>query len=237
MSVRAESLQHSNVNSMLRLWQSSIGKKYVMAITGLGLFVFVIAHMAGNLQIFLGADQINDYAFSLKSTPLLLWSFRLGLLAIIILHITTAIQLAAANRRARPTANKKSQVVASSFSSRTILISGLIILAFIVFHLAHFTFGFVNPNYLELTDARGKHDVYRMMVEGFSQPLVSIFYIVSMGLLLIHLRHGVSSLFQSLGLRSKRSFRFFDRFARLSALVIFLGNCSIPLAILLRWIR
>jgi len=237
MSVRALGLQHSRVNFLLRLWHSSIGKKYVMAITGLGLFIFVIAHMAGNLQIFLGANQINAYAFSLKSTPLILWSLRLGLLTIFIFHITVAIQLAAGDRRARPVANKKYQVVASTFSSRTVLLSGLIIFAFIVFHLAHFTFGFVNPDYLGLTDLMGRHDVYRMMVEGFSNRLVSVFYIVSMGLLLIHLSHGVSSLFQSLGLRSKRTFRFFDRFARFSALVIFLGNCSIPLAILLGWIR
>jgi len=208
-----------------------------MAITGLGLFIFVIVHMAGNLQIFLGADQINAYAFSLKSIPLILWSLRLGLLTIFIFHITAAIQLAAGNRHARPVANKKYQVVASTFSSRTVLISGLILFAFIVFHLAHFTFGFVKPDYLGLTDVMGRHDVYRMMVEGFSKPLVSVFYIVSMGLLLIHLSHGVSSLFQSLGLRSKRTFRFFDRFARFSALVIFLGNCSIPLAILFGWIR
>jgi succinate dehydrogenase / fumarate reductase cytochrome b subunit len=237
MSVSVHNLHHSSTNSLLRLWHSSIGKKYVMAITGLGLFLFVIAHMAGNLQIFLGANQLNAYAFTLKSTPLVLWSFRLGLMAIFIFHITAGIQLAVANRRARPRGYKKFQVVASTFASRTILISGLIILAFIVFHLSHFTFGFVNPTYLALTDDLGRHDVYRMMVEGFSKPLVSIFYIFSMGLLLIHLSHGVSSSFQSLGLRSKRSFRFFEIFARVSALVIFLGNCSIPLAILLRWIR
>ena len=237
MSVRAQSLPHLSVNPLIRIWRSSLGKKYVMAITGLGLFSFVIIHMAGNLQIFLGADRINAYAYSLKSMPLLLWSLRLGLLAIFFLHITAAIQLAAGDRRARPISYKKYRVVASSFSSRTILISGLIIFAFILFHLAHFTFGFFDPNYLRVTDALGRHDVYRMMVEGFSNPLVSIFYIFSMGLLLLHLSHGVSSLFQSLGFRSKRTFRFFDGFARFSALVIFLGNCSIPLAILLRWIR
>jgi len=207
-----------------------------MAITGLGLFGFVIVHLAGNLQIFLGADQINAYAFSLKSIPLLLWSLRLGLLAIFILHITAAIQLSAANRRARPKGYKKYQIVASTLSSRTMLISGLIIFTFVFFHLAHFTFGLVDPNYLELEDAQGRHDVYQMMVEGFSKPLVSIFYIISMGLLLLHLRHGVSSLFQSLGFRSKRTFRIFDGFARFSALVIFLGNCSIPLAIFLGWL-
>jgi succinate dehydrogenase / fumarate reductase, cytochrome b subunit len=237
MSVRAQNLQHSGVNPLLRLWHSSIGKKYVMAITGLGLFIYVIVHLAGNLQIFIGADQINAYAFSLKSTPLLLWSFRLGLLAIFIFHITAAIQLAVANRRARPIANRKYQVVASSFSTRTILLSGLIILVFVIFHLSHFTFGFVNPDYLELTDEMGRHDVYRMMVKGFSNPLISIFYIGSMGLLLLHLSHGVSSIFQSLGLRSKKSVRFFNTFARVSALVVFLGNSSIPLAILLGWIR
>jgi succinate dehydrogenase / fumarate reductase cytochrome b subunit len=116
-------------------------------------------------------------------------------------------------------------------------ISGLIIFAFILFHLAHFTFGWVDPEFLRMEDAGGRHDVYRMMVTGFSNPVVSIFYIVSMGLLLSHLSHGVSSLFQSLGLRSKKTFGFFDKLAKISALALFIGNSLIPLAILSGLVR
>ncbi len=237
MAASAQGLQQSTSDILIRIWQSSLGKKYIMAITGLGLFLFVIVHLAGNLQIFFGPDSINGYAELLKSTPALLWGTRLGLLAVTLLHIITAIQLAVANRRARPVVYTNKKPVASSFANRTILISGLIILAFVIFHLSHFTLGFVDPQFLRFEDSTGRHDVYRMMVTGFSNPIVSIFYIVSMGLLLLHLSHGVSSIFQSLGLRSKKTFGFFDKLAKILALLIFLGNCSIPLAVLTGLVR
>ena len=232
MAATAESLQQSTPGLLLRVWQSSLGKKYIMAVTGLGLFLFVIVHMAGNLQIFLGPDAINDYAMLLKSNLALLWIFRIGLLSILLLHIITATRLTVVNHRARPVAYTKKKPIASSYASRTILISGLIILAFIIFHLAHFTLGLVDPQYSQFHDSLGRFDVYRMMVTGFSNPIVSIFYIVSMGLLMLHLTHGVSSTFQSLGWRNKKTFGFFDKLAKVSALLIFLGNCSIPIAIL-----
>jgi succinate dehydrogenase / fumarate reductase cytochrome b subunit len=232
MAASAQSLHHSTAGLLQRIWQSSLGKKYIMAITGLALFIFVIVHMAGNLQIFLGPDSINAYAKLLKSNLVLLWTIRTGLFLTVLLHITAASQLASANRRARPIAYTFKKPVASTFANRTILLSGLILLAFIIFHLSHFTFGFVNPQYLHFEDPLRRHDVYRMMVTGFSNPIVSIFYILSMGILLLHLSHGVSSLFQSIGLRSKKIFGFLDKFARISALLIFLGNCAIPLAIL-----
>jgi succinate dehydrogenase / fumarate reductase, cytochrome b subunit len=237
MAASAQTLQASPAGVILRLWRSSLGKKYVMAVTGLGLWVFVIFHMLGNLQIFLGPDKINSYAAFLKNTPALLWSARAGLLFIATLHVVAAAQLVLANRRARPIGYEFKKPVASTFANRTMWISGLIIFAFTLFHLAHFTFGWVNPQFLRLEDAVGRHDVYRMMVTGFSNPLVSIFYIISMGLLLSHLSHGVSSLFQSLGLRSKKTFGFFDKLARISALALFIGNSLIPLAIMLRFVR
>lgn len=228
MAASAESIQRSSAAGLLlRLWRSSIGKKYVMAITGLGLFVFVIVHMLGNLQIYLGPEHLNAYARALKSTPALLWGARGGLLLISVLHVTAAIQLALANRRARPVGYANAKPIVSTFAQRTIVISGLILLAFIIFHLSHFTLGWlVDP--LDLST----HDVYRMMIHGFSNPFISIFYVVSMGLLLLHLSHGVSSLFQSLGLRSKKMFVWLDKLAKGAAAVIFLGNASIPISIL-----
>jgi succinate dehydrogenase / fumarate reductase cytochrome b subunit len=237
MAASAQSLQVSPTGALARLWRSSLGKKYVMAITGFGLWVFVIIHMLGNLQIFLGPGKINAYAAILKATPALLWSARIGLLFIATLHVVAATQLVLANRRARPIRYEFKKPVASTFANRTMWISGLIIFAFILFHLAHFTFGWVNPQFLLLEDADGRHDVYRMMVDGFSNPLISIFYIISMGLLLSHLSHGVSSLFQSLGLRSKKTFGFFDKLAKISALALFIGNSLIPLAIMFRFVR
>lgn len=222
---------------MLRLWQSSLGKKYVMAVTGLGLYLFVIVHMAGNLQIYLGEDKINSYAHFLKANAGPLWVARLALLGMVGLHITTAIQLWNANRRARPVGYAVGKPVASTFAQRTIIVSGLIILAFILFHLSHFTLGLVDSSYMQLRDAEGRPNVYAMMVAGFSNPAVSGFYIVSMGLLMLHLSHGVSSIFQSLGLRSRKTFGFFDRLAKLTAGLIFLGNCSIPISILMGWVK
>lgn len=233
MAASAERLQKiASAGMLMRLWQSSLGKKYVMAVTGLGLFGFVIIHMLGNLQVFLGPETINAYAAALKSNPLILWGARAGLLAIVSLHIVSALQLARINRQARPVSYATSKPVASTFANRTILISGLIILAFIVFHLSHYTIGLVDPGLLEFRDAQGRHDVYQMVITGFSNPLISVFYIVSMGLLLLHLSHGVSSLFQSLGLRSKKTFNFFDKLAKSAALILFIGNSAIPLAIL-----
>ncbi len=238
MAASSESLPASSAGLLLRLWQSSLGKKYVMALSGLGLYLFVIIHLLGNLQIFAGPVKLNAYAHTLKASPLVLWGGRLGLLALVSLHITVALQLTHANRRARAQAYAVGKPVASTFAQRSILISGLIILAFILFHLAHFTLGLVEPQYLQLHDPlTGYHDVRRMMIEGFSQPLVAVFYIAAMGLLLLHLSHGVSSTFQSLGLRSNQTFGFFDKLAKGSGLLLFLGNSAIVLAILTGVIR
>jgi len=223
------------MNLFSRAYRSSLGKKYIMAVTGLMLFLFVIVHMAGNLQVYLGPEPMNHYAELLKSKPSLLWSFRSVLLVIAALHIISALQLAAENRAARPQRYSEGKPLAT-LGSRTILISGLIVFAFIVYHLMHFTLGVTNPDFLDLRDG-DRHDVYRMVVEGFSNPYVSVFYIISMGLLCLHLSHGVSSLFQSLGVRRKSSVAAFNRFAQNSAILIFIGNCSIPISILAGLVR
>lgn len=223
------------MHNLTRLFRSSLGKKYIMAISGLLLFGFVVMHMLGNLQIFLGPEPINAYAKFLKSNLELLWPARIGLLALAILHITTAAQLVIENRAARPERYGHTRPpVATSFASRTIAISGLIIFAFIVYHLLHFTFGVTDPNFLTLKDPTDplRHDVYRMMVLGFSNVWVSLFYIIAMGLLCLHLGHGVGSLFQSLGLRNKTYVRLIHRFSKAAALVIFIGNASMPIAVL-----
>lgn len=239
MAASAQSLQRASAGFLVRLWRSSLGKKYVMAITGLGLFLFVIVHMLGNLQIFLGPEHLNAYGKALKSTPALLWGARIGLLLMAVLHVTAAIQLALANRRARPLSYAVGKPVASTFAQRTMTISGMVILAFIIFHLAHYTIGLVDPSYLDLRDPldMNRHDIYRMMIVGFSNPAIAIFYIVAMGLLMLHLSHGVTSMFQSLGLRSKKTVWILGKLARTAALLIFLGNASIPLAILAGFIK
>jgi len=208
-----------------------------MAVTGLGLFAFVVAHLLGNLQIFLGPDQINAYGAFLQSKPELVWSARIGLLVLVILHIWAAISLSAENRAARPKGYANQRPVGSSYASRTMLMSGLIIFCFIVYHLLHFTVqvpavNLTGQDFVRLEDQAHRHDVYRMMVIGFSNIWVSLFYIVGMVLLCLHLSHGVSSMFQSLGAKNRKYATAIDRFALASAIILIVGFCSIPIAIL-----
>ena len=208
-----------------------------MAISGVFLFLFVIGHMLGNLQVFLGPESLNAYGAFLKSKPGLLWTVRLILLVIVVFHIVTGIQLALQNRRARPVRYANSKPPYANLASRTVLISGLVIFSFVAYHLMQFTLGVTNPEYLHLEDSKGRHDVYRMAVEGFSSPGVTFFYILAMGLLCLHLSHGVSSAFQSLGLKNKRTEDWICRLSQVSAIVIFVGNSSMPLAVLLGYVK
>jgi succinate dehydrogenase / fumarate reductase, cytochrome b subunit len=224
------------------LFCSSIGKKYVMAGTGAVMVLFVLGHMAGNLQIFLGPDALNRYGHFLQSNVEVLWPVRLVLLAVIILHIWSATRLTLENRAARPLAYAQWQPTAASYASRTMMMSGIIVAVFIVYHLLHFTVmvqavNFTGKEFQTLKDSEQRHDIYRMMVIGFQQPLVSFFYIVGVGLLCLHLSHGMSAMFQSLGWKNRAYGPCLDRAATWGAVVLFLGYVSIPISILLRWIQ
>jgi succinate dehydrogenase cytochrome b subunit len=227
------------MNIITNLFTSSLGKKFIMAITGLALFVFVVMHLLGNLQFFLGAEALNRYGHFLQSNPEIIWLARIGLLLMVALHVWSAIKLSAENKAARPIGYADAPApVAASYASRTMLMSGLIIAAFIVYHLLHFTvqaqaINLTGKDFLTLHDAEGRHDVFGMMVTGFRQPLVSGFYIFAMALLCLHLSHGVSAMFQSVGWKNKACTPLLDRFAKVAALIIFIGYVSIPLAVLL----
>ena len=225
------------MNMLLRLVTSSLGKKFLVAITGVGLFLFVIGHLVGNLQIFLGPESINRYGHFLQTTPEILWPARVGLLAFVIIHIWTSIALTLENRAARATPYEVKEVVAASLASRTMIWSGLIILAFVLFHLAHYTLLIVHPEFRDLHDANGWHDIYQMMILGFSNGWVSGFYILAIGLLCIHLSHGVGAMFQTLGLKNEAYALIIDRCAVVIAVVIFLGYISIPLAVLTKVVK
>src|SRR5690625_2894396 len=175
---------------------SSIGKKIIMAVTGLILLGFVIGHMLGNLQIFIGQEQINAYAATLHGMPVLLWLARIGLLIAFVVHIWVAVVLTLENMKARPRNYLRDGTIQATYASRTMRWSGVIILAFVIYHLMHFTVQVLDPEFTKLLDEAGRHDVYGMMIAGFSSFWVSGFYIVAMLLLALHLGHGVSSLFQ-----------------------------------------
>ena len=204
-----------------------------MAVTGLILLLFIIGHLLGNLQIFLGPDWINSYAEHLRNLGPLLWLIRAFLLVAVILHIYYTIVLTIDNRRARPAAYAKKENVKATFASRYMWLSGLVVLAFILYHLAHFTLVIADQRLAHLNpDPLNRRDVFSMMVYGFQQPIVSAFYIVAMFLLMLHLTHGASSFFQSLGLNDKRMNPRLAWGGRVFAWLIFIGYCSIPIACL-----
>lgn len=220
-----------------RVLGSSLGKKYVMALTGAALVGFLFIHMFGNWQLFAGRERLNHYAATLKAMPPLLWGARVGLLALIGLHLWAAISLTLAGRAAKPVRYQVSNPNAASYASRTMIWSGLIVLSFVIYHLLQFTLGVTDPALYALRetlpDGLQRHDVYGMVVAGFQNPWVSGFYILAMGLLCLHLAHGVSALVQSLGWRSSGNRTAVDRLARLIAAVLFAGNAAMPLAVLL----
>lgn len=226
------------MNLLIRFWRSSLGKKYVMAISGGALFLFVVGHLLGNLQVFLPPDAINRYGDFLQTNLEILWPARIGLLVLVTLHIVSAIQLSAQNKAARPVAYATPATYGSSYASRTMLMSGLIIFAFIIYHLLHYTvlvqgINFTGVDFTRLHDSQGRHDVYAMLIYGFGNSLVSLFYIVAVALLSLHLSHGISAMFQSLGWKNHVYGPILDRFARIAALVIFVGYTSIPVAVML----
>jgi succinate dehydrogenase / fumarate reductase cytochrome b subunit len=220
------------VSVLVRLIKSSLGKKYLMAITGIGLFAFVIGHLLGNLQVFLGPEAINKYGHFLQTTPEILWPSRIGLLVFVLIHISAGLALAIENRQARGQKYEVQQIVDASKASRTMVLSGCVIFSFVIFHLAHYTLMTLHPEYRDLHDAQGRHDIYRMLVFGFQNEAVSVFYVISIGLLCWHLSHGIGAMFQSLGLKNEAYAARIDRFAQVAAMLIFLGYASIPVSVM-----
>ncbi len=226
------------MNLFANVFKSSLGKKYIMAVSGCLLFFFVIAHLVGNLQVFLGEEYINRYGNFLQTNFEILWPARVILIVLVVLHIWSAAALSLENKAARPVDYAVYRPIRSSYASRTMLMSGLIVFAFIIYHLLHFT---AQVKYINLTgqdfktfiDPQGRHNIFKMMVVGFSNGWVCAFYILGVGLLCLHLSHGASSMFQSMGWRNATYRRFLEVAAKVVAVIIFLGYISIPVAILL----
>ena len=218
----------SKLHQSLTLYQSAIGKKYIVAITGAVLFAFTIGHMLGNLQIYLpnAEEALMAYAKLLHASDELLWVVRIALLTCFVLHVATIAQLYNINRAARPQAYVKKTPTISSFASRTMYFSGPILFFFVLYHLSHLTTGATHPDFVEMNP-------YHNLVAGFRQPLASLFYIIAMSMLGLHLTHGVWSMFQTVGLGHPRYRAILRSFATTAAAVISLGNISIPVCVLL----
>jgi succinate dehydrogenase / fumarate reductase cytochrome b subunit len=223
------------LDSLSRFYASSIGKKILVALTGLILLGFVLGHMIGNLLIFAGPDAINEYGHLLQ-TALHgggVWIARIGLLAATVVHVVATISLTKANREARQDKYGMQKAQVSTKSSHIMIWSGLTILAFIVYHLLHFTVRVGNDygTYKTVLHGETVHDVYRMVIAGFSWAPASIFYLVAMALLSSHLSHGFSSLFQTLGISTDKTEPLFKKAGYAFAGLIFAGNSAIVLAI------
>ncbi len=262
-------------------FSSTVGTKVLVAVTGFLLTGFVFTHMLGNLQIFAGPAALNRYAQMLKDLGPLLWIARIGLLAVFLTHLGLAIKLKLRSRAARPVGYACPATVQASFASRSMILSGSVILLFVVFHLAHFTFGVVDsakiaskenlvktmlpvgskedPNVLKSTDPKGsrregdflyinfldlqdsapgpngtsvpRHNVYQMVRYGFHNPVVAVLYILAQLVLMLHLSHGIPSVFQSLGLNTPRTAKLWKCLGWTVAFVIGAGNIAIVLAV------
>ena len=219
-----------------RLLTSSIGRKILMSLTGLALFGFLIAHVSGNLLLFKGQEALNDYAEWLQHLGPLLWVARIGLLAIFSLHIYLGIKLSSENKAARGSSYEHEKTVQASFASRSMLLTGLLVLSYVLFHLAHFTFGVITPDGQGLTDASGRFDCYGMVVHGFRNPLVTISYLFFLVILGMHLFHGLASFFQTVGLSHPRYARIAHAIGKIAACLIIFAYVLIPLAVLAGWV-
>lgn len=238
------------------LARSSLGAKIVMAVTGVILVGFLVVHMLGNLQVYLGPDALNHYGQTLKGTPALLWGVRAALLVSLVLHILAALRVKKLNTEARPQAYAvPRRYRVTSTPARFMLLSGLVVLAFIVYHLLHFTIGVAHSEHFHLHEVLDvatqtwvrndnaallaklppqmvRHDVYSMFVRSFQHPAIAVTYIVAQLLLAMHLSHAVASMLHTLGLSKGTAAR--DRniaVGRAIAAVVVLGNLSFPIAV------
>lgn len=238
------------MNLASALFKSSIGRKIIMAVTGLVLVGFVTGHLIGNLHVFGKPDEINGYAHFLQGLGPLLWLVRGFLLLCAGLHIWAAVVLTLDNKKARPEEYGFKHTIQATLASRTMRLTGLVVLAFIAYHLAHFTIG-VNGGFFQGDTFKGRlpevtlqedfhlagvllaregtvvHDVHTMIVRGFQSPIVSGFYILAVGLLAFHLWHGIESMFQTLGLRTSRWGNGLRQLTRVYCVLYFLGNLAI----------
>jgi len=217
--------------------RSSVGAKQIMAVTGLLMLLFAIVHMLGHLGMFSGRDHYNAYAAFLQGLGGAKWLARGGLLSLLVIHAGTAVALTRANASARPQKYAVQRFKRTTFAARSMALTGLVILAFIVFHLMHFTLGWIQPDYFHIPDDKGRADAYWMFIMGFKSWPILISYVVAVTLLCVHLAHGASSWLQSLGLKHPKYDRFLEKLGPALAAVLIVGYLAPPVAVALNIIK
>jgi succinate dehydrogenase / fumarate reductase cytochrome b subunit len=216
---------------LMRLLSDSIGRKVVMAITGLLMVLFVVGHLLGNLSIFAGADGINAYAVKLHSLPLLVWATRIVMGLAVAFHLVISIQITLENQAANPTRYAVDRSLRATFASKNMIWTGLILGAFVTYHLLHFTFR-TTPGLVLGQDPQGRFGVFAMVSDAFRHALIAIIYVVAMLALFFHLSHGIQSTFQSLGLNNPKTMPGFQAGGRVLSVIFLVGYGSIPVLIL-----
>ncbi len=215
----------------MRLFSDSIGRKAVMAVTGLLMVLFVVGHLLGNLTIFAGPSGINAYAEKLHQLPLLVWGNRIVMAAAVIIHAVLAVQITLENQAANPNKYAVQRYLRATFAGRTMIWTGLILGAFVVYHLLQFTVR-VTPNLVLAEDPLGRFDVFGMVISEFSLVPVVLIYVVGMIALFLHLKHGIQSVFQTLGLSNAVLLPRYGTAGKVLSGIFLVGFVAIPLAIL-----
>ena len=223
----------------LTIFDTTVGKKAVMAGTGAILLTFVVGHMLGNLQVYLGPKAMNEYAALLQSNPTLLWAVRLVMFVTLSLHVLTATQLYLLNRSARPVRYRMKTSVTTSYAARTMVIGGPLVAAYLAYHLAHLTGGFTKGlGYPHLPlDANGLPDVFHNVVMSFQIPWCVALYVVAQMLLGLHLYHGAWSLFQSLGINHRRYNETLRSAASAIGVAVAVGFLAVPVGVVLGYVK
>lgn len=215
----------------MQILNSSVGRKILMSLTGQLLIIFVIIHMLGNSSIFLGPDGLNAYAKHLHDLPPLVWAFRLVMLFAVSVHIIYGVTLTLENRAANPAGYAVKKQLKASFASENMIWTGLLIAAFVIYHLLQFTIH-VTPDIVVGVDAVGRVDVFKMVVSSFQHGLIVVLYAAAMVTLFLHLSHGIPSFLQTMGWNNDKTIPVFGKAGKVVAAVLFVGYVSIPLAIL-----
>ncbi|RJP25330.1 MAG: succinate:quinone oxidoreductase [Candidatus Omnitrophota bacterium] len=215
-----------------KFWISSIGRKILMAVTGVLLLLFIFGHMVGNLQIFIGAEALNRYAAFLQGLGELLWVIRFGLLVVFVVHIILSIQLTLENRSARPIKYRCEDTVQASLASRTMIWTGLLVLGFIILHILHFTMGVLQPEIFHEMHTKEPPDVYSIVVMGFQNIGFASFYILLMICLGFHVSHAIMSACETLGLNHSKYHPTVTKLSVILGWVIAVGYIVVPLSVL-----
>ncbi len=215
----------------MQLLTNAVGRKVLMAASGLLMVLFVVVHLLGNSSIFVGPDGINAYAAKLHSLGPVVWIFRAVMLALLLVHVWFGVTLTLENSAANPSKYAVNRKLKATFSSETMIWTGLALLAFVVWHLLQFTVR-ITPDIVKGVDAQGRYDVFTMVLTSFRHTWIALMYVAAMIVLFLHLSHGIQSFFQTLGFANDKTLPTYNALGKVVSVIFLVGYCAIPVTIL-----